>query len=72
MYIDMVYICTSVFSLVDGIKLWIDVVVQVEPGHSDELVDGFLQVDLLWHLGCRGDMEDGEAGVDGTGDSVFG
>ena len=62
---------TSIFSLVDRIKLGVDITLQVILSHGDDLLNGLLKVDILRHVGGRGHMEDHKCRVGRTEDSVF-
>ena len=62
---------TFILSSVDGVKLGVDIAVEVELGHADDLLNRLLKTHILRHVGCRGDMKDHLGSIDGAQDPLF-
>ena len=62
---------TFILSPVDRVKLGIDIVVKVELGHADDLLDGLLQVHILGHIGGCGDVKDHLGCVNGAKNTLL-
>ena len=66
--------CTLTFgtSTVDGVELGVDVILQVKPGHCNELLQALLQLYVLGHVGGRVDVQDGQRCVSGAQHALSG
>ena len=81
LYTHTVHTCTCTcvhmqwtFALrsVDGVKLWVDILLEVEGGNGDHLLDGLLQVDLPGHVARRRHVQHHQRRVQPTQDAVPG